>query len=337
MHRPRLALIALLIIYCCSWVLRTHASLSPQLVALSGAQALPLSTSPLPPLPPQSVPIPDVQFEDDQDPDPEPDDLDVTPSPLISDELDPEFTLDRDEDMTALPEESARPRPIYSSRPLQRPPPPAVTSPPALPTVPREPRLTCFSASAEVSVGGGRRVRMSELEIGHRVSVSTGGEVSPVVLFSHRDRTVTAVFSALHTSSGGTLTVTETHFVYIQREGKRIQVAARDVHIGDGLQREDGRWDAVVRIEDDVILTGLYNPHTAHGDIVVDGFIVSTYTSAVVSWAMGHALLAPVRAVARLRGLPPATWNFDRGLPVGVPSTLYHVIHLIRLHSVSTF
>lgn len=334
MHPLRLALIALQILFSCSWLLPTHASLSPQLVALSAAQALPLSKSPLPP-PPQSVPILDDQFEDDQDPDPESDDLDVTPSPQISDEPQPEFTLDRDGDVTALPVRSLQPRPLTSPRPLQRPSSP-MASPAALPTVPRDPRLTCFSGSAEVSVDGGRRVRMSDLDIGHRVRVSTGGEVSPVVLFSHRDRTVTAVFSALHTSSGGVLTVTKTHFVHIQREGKRVQVAARDVHIGDALPKEDGRWDTVVRIEDDVILMGLYNPHTEHGDIVVDGFIVSTYTSAVVSCAMGHALLAPVRAVARLRGLPSVTWNFERGLPVGVPSALYHVIQLIRLHSVTT-
>lgn len=335
MHRLRLALIALQIFFSCSWLLPTHASLSPQLVALSAAQASPpLSTSPLPP-PPPAIPTVDDQFEDDQDPDPEPDDLDVTPSPLISDEPQPEFTLDRDVDMTAMPVQSRQPRPLTTFRPLHRPPSPGA-SPPALPTVPRDPRLTCFSGSAEVSVGGGRRVRMSDLDIGHRVIVSTGGEVSPVVLFSHRDRKVTAVFSALHTSSGAVLTVTKTHFVHIQREGKRVQVAARDVHVGDALPREDGQWDAVVRIEDDVILRGLYNPHTEHGDIVVDGFIVSTYTSAVVSCAMGHALLAPVRAVARLRGLPTATWNFERGLPVSVPSALYNVIQLIRLHSVST-
>ena len=39
---------------------------------------------------------------------------------------------------------------------------------------------------------------------------------------------------------------------------------------------------------------GLYNPHTLHGDVVVDGVLTSTYTG-VVHPALAHALLAPLR------------------------------------------
>ena len=39
---------------------------------------------------------------------------------------------------------------------------------------------------------------------------------------------------------------------------------------------------------------GLYNPHTMNGDIVVDGILTSTYTSAI-NPTLAHAALWPVR------------------------------------------
>ncbi len=44
---------------------------------------------------------------------------------------------------------------------------------------------------------------------------------------------------------------------------------------------------------------GLYNPQTAAGDIVVDGFVASTYTT-FASPRAAHALLAPLRLAASL-------------------------------------
>ena len=44
--------------------------------------------------------------------------------------------------------------------------------------------------------------------------------------------------------------------------------------------------------------TGLYNPHTLHGDIVVDGVLTSTYTAAF-SPTLAHVALAPLRALYR--------------------------------------
>lgn len=40
---------------------------------------------------------------------------------------------------------------------------------------------------------------------------------------------------------------------------------------------------------------GMYNPQTRHGDIVVNGFVVSTYTEAVRTPTIAHALMTPVR------------------------------------------
>jgi hypothetical protein len=47
---------------------------------------------------------------------------------------------------------------------------------------------------------------------------------------------------------------------------------------------------------------GLYNPHTMHGDIVVDGVHTSTYTDSVAP-ALAHALLWPVRML--VSSFPP--------------------------------
>lgn len=47
---------------------------------------------------------------------------------------------------------------------------------------------------------------------------------------------------------------------------------------------------------------GLYNPQTVLGDIVVDGFLATTYTSAAKA-EVAHALLAPVRAAYVTGGL----------------------------------
>lgn len=45
---------------------------------------------------------------------------------------------------------------------------------------------------------------------------------------------------------------------------------------------------------------GLYNPHTASGDIVVDGFLSSCYTTAIDNVGhVAHGLLTPIRALAQ--------------------------------------
>jgi hypothetical protein len=56
-----------------------------------------------------------------------------------------------------------------------------------------------------------------------------------------------------------------------------------------------GRWTAVVSTTL-VEATGLYNPQTIHGDIVVDGIVASTYTTAVDP-QVAHGLLAPLRVL----------------------------------------
>lgn len=75
-------------------------------------------------------------------------------------------------------------------------------------------------------------------------------------------------------------------------------VAGGDVRKGDRLVQGGGDTakERVVAEVRRVAGRGLYNPQTLHGDIVVDGMLVSTYTKTVPPQG-AHALLTPLRAV----------------------------------------
>jgi Hint module len=133
---------------------------------------------------------------------------------------------------------------------------------------------------------------ISSLAIGDRVAVGNG-ETSDVFAFTHADAEAKIVFVQLFTASG-TLTATATHYVHVRRRG---MMAAGSVQAGDVLERGDGSA-AVVEAVGVASALGLYNPQTLDGNIVVDGFLTSTYTTAVQP-GIASALLMPVRALYR--------------------------------------
>jgi hypothetical protein len=153
---------------------------------------------------------------------------------------------------------------------------------------------SCFPAHAEAQLEDGNTKRMDELAVGDRVLVAPG-EFSPIFMFTHklRDETAHRRFLRFSTASGHSLTVTEGH--YIPTSG-RLQPADA-VRVGDRLTLGTGEITAVVAV-DTVRAKGLFNPQTLHGEIVVDGVVASTYTTAVAP-AAAHALLAPLRAMFR--------------------------------------
>lgn len=73
--------------------------------------------------------------------------------------------------------------------------------------------------------------------------------------------------------------------------------AASTVVAGDALIAADGTR-AVVTGVSRIVASGLFNPHTLGGSLVVDGLAVSCYTTAV-RVGVADALLAPVRAAYR--------------------------------------
>lgn len=154
----------------------------------------------------------------------------------------------------------------------------------------------CFPSTARVHMAGGHTIAMADLESGHDVMHNEDGAHSAVFLFTHRNAQRSSRFLRLTTSCGHAVTMTRNHYVYA---GDKL-MAAGAVRVGDELRTISGRC-AVTDIED-VEGTGLYAPHSMHGDLVVDGIVVSGYSRAVAP-RVAHALLVPVRWAARWMGV----------------------------------
>lgn len=181
---------------------------------------------------------------------------------------------------------------------------------------------TCFPASATVKTRDGKVMRMDQLETGEFVQVTPFDEYSEVFMFTHKVSNVKSKFIVLTLQGDHTLTLSPGHFVYTYSADvcspsgadaastcsaqsnlqlrKRSLQPAQSVVVGDGVMFETGH---VLRIQSVATVTdyGLYNPHTLHGDIMVDGVLASTYTTAVAP-SVAHAVLAPMRALYQLFG-----------------------------------
>ncbi len=112
-------------------------------------------------------------------------------------------------------------------------------------------------------------------------------------MFSHAVKPGTFIFVRIATNAGA-LSTSPGHFVHTASGTKAASAVVR----GDYLKSANGSFAKVQSIEL-VLEEGLYNPQTIDGDIVVDGFIVSTYTRAVPVSAAA-SMLAPVRAAYSL-------------------------------------
>lgn len=142
---------------------------------------------------------------------------------------------------------------------------------------------------------------MGELQIGDRVKVAHPNTYSEVFFFSHNHPTARGSGIELETSENDiSLTLSPGHLLYVNGE---LQ-AAMDVHVGDTVQvsvKDETKRTATVTSTRRVTSTGLHNPHTLHGDIVVDGVVASTFTRAVHP-VTARALLLPFRLAYRMVG-----------------------------------
>ncbi|OSX73498.1 hypothetical protein BU14_0342s0018 [Porphyra umbilicalis] len=158
----------------------------------------------------------------------------------------------------------------------------------------------CFPASAMVDAGDRGAVRMADLRVGDAVaSAAAGGAPTDVYLFTHADADAVTRFVVLTTGGGRRpLVVSPGHYVFLA--GGRT-AAARTVRVGDALVDAATGAAAPVTAVSRVLARGLYNPQTLSGDLAVDGYAVSTWTTAVAP-AVASAALAPVRAVYGVGG-----------------------------------
>lgn len=151
----------------------------------------------------------------------------------------------------------------------------------------------CFPSDATVRLSDGSVVPMSSLSIGDKVQVGPN-EYSEVFMFTHKIDNVRSSFVNLKMLSGESLTLTRGHYLYSNDE----LVVAGSVRVGDRLSLGSG--DArIVGSTRHVYRSGLHNPQTLHGDIVVDGFRTSTYT-VTVRPPVAHGILSALRVLYRL-------------------------------------
>lgn len=157
---------------------------------------------------------------------------------------------------------------------------------------------SCFPADATLTKSGGSRVRMSDLRIGDEVLDATG-KFTEIFLFTHRDRsTELHSFVELTTEDQNSdlLVLSPGHYAYISSG----LIAASDIQIGSSLITADGQEVRVLG-KRFVLREGLYNPQSISGSLVVNGFAVSTYTTAVQP-SYANILLGPLRGLYRKSG-----------------------------------
>lgn len=191
------------------------------------------------------------------------------------------------------PEMTIYPRPSPMVLPIET---PAFSTESTEATVNNVNAPACFPSSGIVMLANGSKVMMKELNVGDNIYVGRGTS-SPVFLFTHKQPNIMWSFIRLHTESGYVVTLTPGHYLFVNGE----LAAAVSVTVGDYLETENGI--SKVRCVENVWLRGLYAPHTLHGDLLVDGVLVSGYSTAIDP-QIAHALLAPVRMLVRFTGIP---------------------------------
>lgn len=172
---------------------------------------------------------------------------------------------------------------------------------------------SCFPADELISLPRGDYLPISALTISRVVLSQHTNATSPIFMFSHRHSDVLSRFVHLHFSDGrisGSLRTSPGHYIYRYKSSKSGSAAfnfssvaelvtANQIRKGDALIGADGQPRLVERVSS-TLARGLYNPHSLHGDLIVSGVRVSSYTSAVPP-SVANSALAPVRLLYRLR------------------------------------
>lgn len=147
----------------------------------------------------------------------------------------------------------------------------------------------CFPATATVELISGKSKSMDQLVAGDKVRVGPK-EFSEVYFFSTQLQETTSKFVKIISEHGPALSLTAGHYLYVN--GNELRQAG-DVKVGDVVLLANGTKSPVTEITSEWG-PGLYNPHTLHGDVIVDGIKTSSYTDAVHP-TLAHALLMPLR------------------------------------------
>lgn len=154
----------------------------------------------------------------------------------------------------------------------------------------------CVPSDATVLRRDSRPIPMSDLRVGDCVQDGSP-HCTDVYLFSHADPLSHAVFIELRTAANRTVRASPGHLIPTERG----LLPMHSVRPGDAVRSPRGR-DVVTRVRPRVA-KGLFNAQTESGWLVVDGVVLSAYTTALPGGAVfAHAALTPVRAAYRVAG-----------------------------------
>jgi len=135
----------------------------------------------------------------------------------------------------------------------------------------------CFPGDAKIALEDGRIVPISDIRVGDRVKDLTGEKAHTVVFVPHEPNFETHTFHRLTLLGGGSLRLTELHYIPVRRADKEVVINAKNVLVGDMVETRSG-WTPVVAIETDIEAEGIYS-FVVDGSpfITVDGVRVSPY------------------------------------------------------------
>lgn len=131
----------------------------------------------------------------------------------------------------------------------------------------------CLHGDGSVLLRSGEVKKVRDVRVNDEVQVGKG-EYSPVFMFTHADPNLVTQFVKVMTEGNETTTVTPSHYMHSDQG----IVQAGEMQVGDSVLLAD-RYVARIKSVSRFMSKGVFNPQTMQGDIVVDGFLVSTYTS----------------------------------------------------------
>lgn len=209
---------------------------------------------------------------------------------------------------------------------LNRPSPSPSPSPVTATPTPEPPR--CFPSHARVNVRGTGSVRMHDLKIGQSVQVAPG-IYSPVFMFTHRQPKIRSPFISITTEHNASILLSHGHYVRLAdlRLVPAYQVNSSHrllVHVPCNPKGQQLLPSRVLRVSEVPHVRGLYSPHTLHGDMLVDGLLVSSYTTAVHP-RLAHTLLAPLRVLYNLLAMSPRLFE------LGIASSILRPLRLLAV------
>lgn len=199
----------------------------------------------------------------------------------------------------------------------------------------------CFPSDSLVTVEHGS-IRIADLKVGDKVLTSNG--FSPVYFFGHRDSSGIINYLNIVTKSTR-LRISEEHYLEVFRKGV-LTVRAGKVQVGDEVWVK-GRLEAVIEIYTSKE-SGIYNPYTLDGTIIVDNVLASCYSESDVvpvepilrkflsedvidtmAPTIYHEVFAPLRALYVANG---PEWAQKYALKMG-EQTAYKDLSLTKLLS----